>query len=199
VKLNRADELNRSGERGGIPFRSGRVFNADGKWFFFVRGGSHKGPFELREEAEDALSLFVNNGFLANQKAVVRAYFDDLWSCGDFSRSQFLVDGSMQYHAQMFQEKRDRDWLFQFVKMARIAVPDLSVEIDELIEEGNKIAASFAFVGTHTNDFMGIKATQKTFRAASAEIFHLQYDKIVSIHSFANYSQIVSEALRISH
>ena len=197
MRANRIEDSNRHGERGGVPFRSGRIFNADGKWFFFVRGGGHKGPFELREQAEDALSLFVNNGFLADQKTVVRAYFDDLWSCGDFSRSHFLVDENMQYHAQLFNEMRGRDWLFQFVKIARIAVPDLTVEVEELIEEGDKIAATFSFVGTHQNDFMGIPATHKTFRSASAEIFQLQYDKIISIRSFANYQQIVSEALRI--
>lgn len=49
----------RSGEQGDIPFRSGRFFNIDARWFFACREGKDKGPFPSRSDAEAALSRYI--------------------------------------------------------------------------------------------------------------------------------------------
>ena len=49
-------ELNRKGEVGAVPFRSGRFFNIGGGWYFSCRGGVNKGPFDSRHLAEVSLT-----------------------------------------------------------------------------------------------------------------------------------------------
>jgi len=40
-------------------FRSGRIFSANGEWFFETREGVNHGPFATRAEAERHLASFL--------------------------------------------------------------------------------------------------------------------------------------------
>jgi len=49
----------RKGELGAVPFRSGRFFYIDSKWYFACREGREQGPYDSKEEAEIALLAYV--------------------------------------------------------------------------------------------------------------------------------------------
>lgn len=51
----------RDGELGSVPFRSGRFFYIDQKWYFSCREGRDQGPFNSREAAEQALHKYIQN------------------------------------------------------------------------------------------------------------------------------------------
>ncbi|TDX97765.1 DUF6316 family protein [Thiohalophilus thiocyanatoxydans] len=52
---------NRRGEQGNVPFRSGRFFNIDSNWYFSCREGGDQGPFDSRDDAEAALTLYIRD------------------------------------------------------------------------------------------------------------------------------------------
>ncbi len=51
----------RTGESGNIPFRSGRFYNVDSKWYFSSREQSDIGPFQNKDEANDALTVYLKD------------------------------------------------------------------------------------------------------------------------------------------
>jgi len=51
----------REGELGAVPFRSGRFFYIDSKWYFSCREGKEVGPFPSKQAAEMALGEYVDN------------------------------------------------------------------------------------------------------------------------------------------
>lgn len=51
----------RRGESGVIPFRSGRFFNVETKWYFTSREGIDHGPFDSKYDAEVSLNVFIQN------------------------------------------------------------------------------------------------------------------------------------------
>jgi hypothetical protein len=51
----------RKGEQGPVPFRSGRFFNIDSRWYFACREGNDQGPFESRIDAEAALTMYIRD------------------------------------------------------------------------------------------------------------------------------------------
>lgn len=53
--------MNRKGESGGVPFRSGRFYNVGDEWFFAIRRGEDKGPYKTKQSAKDALVNFIND------------------------------------------------------------------------------------------------------------------------------------------
>ncbi len=60
-------EILRKGESGGIPFRTGRFFTVDSKWFFTAREGINYGPYNSKYDAEVNLEFFINNVFCVEQ------------------------------------------------------------------------------------------------------------------------------------
>ena len=54
-------EMNRQGESGGIPFRTGRFFCVDAAWYFACREGLDHGPYASKAEAQSALEDFLEN------------------------------------------------------------------------------------------------------------------------------------------
>ncbi len=49
-------EESRRGEFENVPFRSGRFYNIDSKWYFSSREQLDIGPFNNKEQATEALS-----------------------------------------------------------------------------------------------------------------------------------------------
>ena len=56
-------DILRKGESGAIPFRTGRFFTADSKWYFATREGINHGPYNSKYDAEVNLEFFINNVF----------------------------------------------------------------------------------------------------------------------------------------
>ena len=53
--------LNRRGESGSVPFRSGRFYSVGTEWYFAVRRGADQGPYDNKDQAKDALVTFIND------------------------------------------------------------------------------------------------------------------------------------------
>jgi len=60
-----------------------------------------------------------------------------------------------------------------------IGMPDWHTKIEDLIGEGDKVAARIAMSGTHTGDFWGIPATGKKVEFTGIYIVRIQNGKIV--------------------
>lgn len=58
----------RKGESGVIPFRSGRFFNVETKWYFASREGIDHGPFDSKYDAEVSLNAFIQNIINVNKR-----------------------------------------------------------------------------------------------------------------------------------
>ena len=65
-----------------------------------------------------------------------------------------------------------------FMELAR-AFPDLSVSIEELIAEGDKVVGRVRFQGTHSGDFQGMPATGKRVEMQVIDILRIENGKIV--------------------
>ena len=63
--------------------------------------------------------------------------------------------------------------------MFRVAFPDLTVTVEDLVAEGNKVAARWIWGGTHRGDMMGIPPTNKQVAATGTSIHRVAEGKIV--------------------
>lgn len=51
--------LNRDGEKGSTPARTGRYIQKDGYWYYTTREGVDIGPFDSRDDAEIGVGEFI--------------------------------------------------------------------------------------------------------------------------------------------
>jgi steroid delta-isomerase-like uncharacterized protein len=61
----------------------------------------------------------------------------------------------------------------------RQMIPDFHVRIEDLIAEGDRVAAFITITGTHTRDMLGIPPTGKAFSVVGMSMFRFAGGKIV--------------------
>jgi steroid delta-isomerase-like uncharacterized protein len=66
----------------------------------------------------------------------------------------------------------------QFVGMYFSAFPDLQINIEDLVAEGDKVVGRVSYRGTHKGELMGIPATGKVTSVSAMEILRFEGDKI---------------------
>jgi predicted ester cyclase len=67
----------------------------------------------------------------------------------------------------------------QFFSMFRDAFPDVSVEIDEMVAEGDRVAVATTFTGTHGGELMGVAPTGRRVSVTGIDIVRVAGGKIV--------------------
>ena len=67
----------------------------------------------------------------------------------------------------------------QIVTMFRGAFPDLQISLDELVAEGDSVAARSTTRGTHRGAFMGIEPTGRSISMPTLTLVHLRDGRLV--------------------
>lgn len=79
------------------------------------------------------------------------------------------------------------------IKMLWDAFPDITIDIEDLFAEENKVVARFIGRGTHQKDFGGIPATGVMTEAAAIEMFHIKDSKIVEVWEISDVLGIMQQ------
>jgi predicted ester cyclase len=67
----------------------------------------------------------------------------------------------------------------RFFTMFRDAFPDVSVEIDEIVAEGDRVAVATTFSGTHQGELMGLAPTGRRVSVTGIDIVRVSGGRIV--------------------
>src|SRR5438105_5220976 len=88
----------------------------------------------------------------------------ELWAAsptGDFDKMAGLYDEHVLYHGSGGNERRGRDAAIDFARGFKTAFPDMTVEIEQLVAEGEFVVSRVRGSGTHTGELMGMPPTGK--------------------------------------
>ena len=131
-----------------------------------------------------ALYLFkMNKEICSKHKEAVMRLINEVWSEGNLQ----IVD---QLIAPQYTIRHDPGdpWdgktldLATFKKRvmsSRYVFPDQKFYIQDLVCDGNKIAVSWKFTGTHKGNIPGLPVTNKTVNVSGMTIYYFSNDKII--------------------
>ena len=116
---------------------------------------------------------------MSNQgKALVRRMYEEVWNSGNLDVVEEICASDYRgigpYGNEFGPEAVKRG-----VASRRAAFPDLHVTIEELLAEGDKVAARLTFAGTHAGPFQGIEATGKKVRWSGIWIYRIAHGRLV--------------------
>jgi len=112
-------------------------------------------------------------------KEFVRNFFEE-WNNRDMDKiNEMYAPNAKYHHPSLGAASVSFEEAFEGIKMFWRAFPDLTVTIEEIISERNKVVVRFIGRGTHQGDFGGIPATGNKTEAAAIEIFHIENGKII--------------------
>jgi predicted ester cyclase len=103
-----------------------------------------------------------------SNKALVRRYFDEVWVRGDLAvLRELFVPGSLMLGAAEAN-----------VTMTRPAFSDIRATVDDLVADGEKVAAYISFTGTNTGPLLGFPPTGKTAVLTALYLFTFEDGRI---------------------
>lgn len=111
----------------------------------------------------------------------VHSMFEEGWNRGDIASFDETVADSVLFHYAGSTRTLARDEMSQFVIRWREAFPDLRLNLDELLIEGNLSAARLTLTGTHEGHWGGAEPTGKQVTMALMMFSRFKNGKMVEL------------------
>ncbi|MGE0688018.1 MAG: ester cyclase [Dehalococcoidia bacterium] len=112
-------------------------------------------------------------------KALAQQLMDGL-SAGELGVIDTLIgDGFVEHEELPPGMPEGREGVRALFSMLRAGFPDLRVDVQHLIADGDLVSAFVVFKGTHQGEFMGIPATGKSMAINVSDILRFENGKIV--------------------
>jgi steroid delta-isomerase-like uncharacterized protein len=112
-------------------------------------------------------------------KAVVMRVVDEMWNRGDPAAVEELVSPDMVEHGAFGAGTGGRDDARGTVTRFRAAFPDLRLEAEHLIAEGDSVVLHWVGRGTHDGEFMGMPPSGTKVTARGLDIYRIANGRVV--------------------
>jgi steroid delta-isomerase-like uncharacterized protein len=112
-------------------------------------------------------------------KSIVRRWIEEGWNKHNLAVIDEVYAPNFVQHEPEPQTVNSSEALKQYVGAYLTAFPDLSLSIEDLIAEGDKVVWRFVSNGTHAGPYMGMPATGKKGVITGIVIFRLENSRIV--------------------
>ncbi len=113
-------------------------------------------------------------------KAIARRVYEII-STGDFDRAEEIVDREAPDNELRSDDPPAKhiDTFKETFSEAREGFPDLTVTIEDVMAEGDRVTARVTMRGTHRAEFQGIAPTGKRVEVRAIDMFRIEDGKIV--------------------
>jgi len=113
-------------------------------------------------------------------KAIARRIYEII-STGDFDRAEEIVDREAPDNELRPGDPPAKliDTFKETFADAREGFPDLTISIEDVMAEGDRVTARVTMRGTHRGEFQGIAPTGKGVEVRAIDIFRIREGKIV--------------------
>jgi len=114
---------------------------------------------------------------LTNNKALVRRLFEEVWNQGNLTAIDELFATSYIRYDPAAPEAKGLAGFKHFVTTLRRAFPDIEVALEDVIAEGDKMAARAIWRGTHQGEYLGIAPTGRQVAVMGTVTLRIVHDK----------------------
>lgn len=118
----------------------------------------------------------------AENKELVRRYFDERWNHGSLDVCDELLSSSMDIEEQK-----------EFVRAQHAALGNLHLTILDLLAEGDQVAIHWRIDGTHKGDFLGVAATGKPVTFQGIALLRIADGKIADDIAYWDNQSILEQ------
>ena len=119
-------------------------------------------------------------GMSEANKDCVRRLFDEVWNAGKLALLDTLIGAAYVEHNPVPDQPSGAAGVKGRVETLREAFPDLRFTLEELVAEGDLVAARYSWRGTHKGEaFLGIPPSGKGILVRGMDFFRLREGRIV--------------------
>jgi len=118
-------------------------------------------------------------------KGVVRRFFDLGPSSGNLDEARELLAPDFILHVPL-PAAPGVQGISDVIVACRAAFEHLNVTVEDMVAEGDRVAARFTARGIHKGAFMGLQPTGKSITMTGIEIFRIENGRIAELWGEAN-------------
>lgn len=117
---------------------------------------------------------------LDENKNLIRLYYAGLWNRWDDAVVDEIIAPDIEFRGSLGITVRGRDGFRGYVARVRAAFPDFHNQIDQLLAEGNTVAARLTYSGTHRGELYGAAPTGRRVEYGGTAFFQISEGQITS-------------------
>jgi steroid delta-isomerase-like uncharacterized protein len=120
-----------------------------------------------------------------------RKYIDAVYNAHnpDAVEQFFTSDVVVHSVAPDVEGGKGTEYLKELARTLITAFPDVKLTVDEVVQDGDRLAARVTVEGTHQGEFAGIKPTGRTIKVANFAIYRIKDGKIAEMWSLVDTTQ----------
>jgi steroid delta-isomerase-like uncharacterized protein len=107
-------------------------------------------------------------------KALIKRFYDEGWNANNLDVYDELVTEDFVDHQALPGLPPGRGGFKALNAMFRSAFPDVWVDVDAIVAEGDKVAARWTSTGTHQGDLFGIPATGRKVKVTATVVYRVE-------------------------
>jgi steroid delta-isomerase-like uncharacterized protein len=111
-------------------------------------------------------------------KAIVRRAYEAMRK-GDLATLADVIADDFVEHETMFDVPPTKEGTLQLFKALRASFPDLTMQLQDMIAEGDKVFIRATMIGTHQGEFLGVPATGKQINVPMGDFLRFRDGKVV--------------------
>jgi len=112
-------------------------------------------------------------------KAIARRVTDEFWNGGDSAMLDQLLAAGYAHHDPSRPDVRTREEFKSAAIGLRTSFPDISVDVEAWIAEGDLVMKRWIMRGTHEAEFLGIPPTNTWVSYSGMTIYRVTHGQIV--------------------
>ncbi|MFB3765623.1 MAG: ester cyclase [Methanotrichaceae archaeon] len=129
---------------------------------------------------------------IEENKAIVRRFFEEGPSKGNMKAANELLSPNFSLHTPL-PSAPGIQGINDIVITCRVAFEHLNVTVEDMVAEGDKVAARFTARGIHKGGFMNLPPTGKPITMTGIEIFRIENGKIAELWGEANLLGLMAQ------
>jgi steroid delta-isomerase-like uncharacterized protein len=116
---------------------------------------------------------------MAGEAKTARRFIEDILGTGDRTAAgEVLQPDVVMYHPSAPEPVRGLEAVQGFLGMFRAGMPDLSLTVEDVAGDGDRVAARWSARGTHTEEMFGIPPTGNRLEIHGISFFRFADGKI---------------------
>src|SRR5215210_1314250 len=118
---------------------------------------------------------------MSEENKIIASRVYEIISTGEFDRAEEIVDPDAPDNELLPHDPPAKliDTFKETFSEARESFPDLSITVEDVMAEGDRVAARVVMRGTHRGEFQGIAPTGKRVEVKGIDMFRISEGKIV--------------------
>ncbi len=114
-------------------------------------------------------------------RQIIEEYYEVLWNEKKLSEANKFLHSTITFRGSLGMRVEGINGFCDYAKMLFGAFPNLYHVIEDVVCEGDKVAARVVYTGTHSGKLFGFEPTGNRIRYSGASFFQFENDKIIDI------------------